>query len=101
MTRLTFMLPQSHARDFPRTDISPGEAAIVPNSSISPFARGAGVETEPTVGGERVKGAPFPMGMTAFPAGSSAPMHSRDGDEQVTIPEGRALADGAGVRSEP
>ncbi|MDE0524183.1 MAG: hypothetical protein OXH79_19720 [Boseongicola sp.] len=101
MTRLTFMLPYSHARDLPRTDISSGEAAIVPYASISPFARGDGVETRLMVGGGRVNGAPFPMGTTTFPAGSSGPMHSRSGGGQVAILEGGALADSAGVQSEP
>lgn len=76
------------------------EAAIVPYASISPFARGDGVETRLMIGGERVDAPPFTTGTTVFPAGSAAPMHSHNCDEQVTILEGRAMAEVAGVPSE-
>ncbi len=76
------------------------EAAIVPYAMISPFARGDGVETRLMIGSERVKAPPFTTGMTVFPAGSAAPMHSHNCDEQVTILAGRAMAEVAGVQSE-
>ncbi len=74
--------------------------AIVPYASISPFARGDGVETRLMIGHERVDSPPFTTGTTVFPAGSAAPMHSHNCDEQVTVLEGRAMAEVDGVRTE-
>lgn len=44
---------------------------------------------------------PFIAGTKAFPAGSSVLMHGRNGSEQVTILEGRIMAESAGLQSEP
>jgi len=74
--------------------------AIVPYASISPFARGDGVETRLMIGRARVDDPPFTTGTTIFPAGAAAPMHSHNCDEQVTILEGRAMAEVGGVQSE-
>ena len=74
--------------------------AIVPYASIQPFARGDGVETRLMVGRERVDNPPFTTGTTVFPYGAKAPMHSHNCDEQVTVLEGWAMAEVAGVRSE-
>ena len=76
------------------------EETIVPYASISPFARGDGVETRMMIGSGRVDSPPFTTGTTVFPAGSAAPMHSHNCDEQVTVIEGRAMAEVAGVQSE-
>lgn len=74
--------------------------AIVSYASISPFARGDGVETRLMIGRERVENPPFTTGTTVFPVGMKAPMHSHNCDEQVTVLEGRALAEVAGVQTE-
>lgn len=74
--------------------------AIVHYNSISPFARGDGVETRLMIGRGRVDDPPFTTGTTIFPAGAAAPMHSHNCDEQVTILEGQAMAEVAGVQSE-
>jgi quercetin dioxygenase-like cupin family protein len=74
--------------------------AIVSYASITPFARGDGVETRLMVGRERVDDPPFTTGTTVFPAGMKAPMHSHNCDEQVTVLEGRAMAEVAGVQTE-
>ncbi|MEP3846652.1 MAG: cupin domain-containing protein [Paracoccaceae bacterium] len=73
--------------------------AIVPYSSISPFARGDGVVTRLMIGREHVDNPPFTTGTTVFPAGMKAPMHSHNCDEQVTVLEGRAMADVAGEKT--
>lgn len=73
--------------------------AIVPYSSITPFARGDGVETRLMIGRGCVENPPFTTGTTVFPAGMAAPMHSHNCDEQVTILEGRAIAEVAGVQT--
>ena len=74
--------------------------AIVPYSSITPFARGDGVETRLMIGRDRVDAPPFTTGTTVFPPGMKAPMHSHNCDEQVTVLEGRALAVVAGEETE-
>lgn len=74
--------------------------AIVPYSSISPFARGDGVVTRLMIGREHVDNPPFTTGTTVFPAGMKAPMHSHNCDEQVTVLEGRAIAEVAGKQTE-
>ena len=74
--------------------------AVVPYASISPFARGDGVETRLMIGRGRVDNPPFTTGTTVFPTGAAAPMHSHNCDEQVTILEGRAMAEVAGVQTE-
>lgn len=74
--------------------------AIVPYTTISPFARGDGVETRLMIGRGRIEKPPFTTGTTVFPAGSAAPMHSHNCDEQVTILEGRARVEVGDVRTE-
>ena len=74
--------------------------AIVSYASISPFARGDGVETRLMIGRDRVDDPPFTTGTTIFPAGMKAPMHSHNCDEQATVLEGRAMAEVAGVQTE-
>ncbi|MEP6017716.1 MAG: cupin domain-containing protein [Paracoccaceae bacterium] len=74
--------------------------AIVPYSSISPFARGDGVVTRLMIGRDHVDNPPFTTGTTVFPAGMKAPMHSHNCDEQVTVLEGRAMAEVAGKKTE-
>ncbi|MEP3638091.1 MAG: cupin domain-containing protein [Paracoccaceae bacterium] len=74
--------------------------AIVPYSSISPFARGDGVVTRLMIGREHIDNPPFTTGTTVFPAGMKAPMHSHNCDEQVTVLEGRAMAEVAGEKTE-
>lgn len=74
--------------------------AIVYYSSIKPFARGDGVETRLMIGRDRVDSPPFTTGTTVFPAGMKAPIHSHNCDEQVTVLEGRAMAEVSGVQTE-
>jgi quercetin dioxygenase-like cupin family protein len=74
-----------------------GKSAVVRESEIKAFSRGNGVETRLVIG-ENV-GARFTTGFTKFPAGSAAPMHYHNCDEQVTIIEGEAEAEIEGVKS--
>ena len=64
------------------------EAHIVKIDEVPRFQRGDGVETTLLVGGEQVPGAQFTSGLTRFPPGRSAPMHSHNCGEQVTLLEG-------------
>lgn len=59
---------------------------------IAPFARGDGVETRLMVGKTIHDEAPFTSGTTLFPPGASAPLHSHNCAEQVTVLEGEAEA---------
>ncbi|MDP1534871.1 MAG: cupin domain-containing protein [Rubrivivax sp.] len=57
---------------------------------VQPFQRGDGVITTPLITPESRPGAAFTTGLTSFPVGRAAPMHSHNCDEQVTILEGQA-----------
>ena len=73
------------------------DAAILKIDDLEVFQRGDGVETTLLVGAERVAEAHVTTGITRFPAGRRAPMHSHNCGEQVTILEGTAecVVDGA------
>ena len=57
---------------------------------VLPFQRGDGVITTPLISPNTRPGAAFTTGLTSFPVGRAAPMHSHNCDEQVTILEGLA-----------
>ena len=63
-------------------------ATILKIESLGKFQRGDGVVTTPLVGSERVPGAGFTSGLTSFPPGRSAPLHSHNCGEQVIVLEG-------------
>ena len=64
---------------------------VVKVKDVAPMGRGGGVVTTPLIttpaaGGENK----IASGMSVYPVGSGAPLHSHNCDEQVTILEGRA-----------
>ncbi len=63
-------------------------ANIIKIESIPKFQRGDGVITTLLVGTERAPDTVFTSGLTSFPLGRSAPMHSHNCGEQVTLLEG-------------
>jgi quercetin dioxygenase-like cupin family protein len=63
-------------------------STILKLSSVASFERGDGVVTTLLVGSERVPGAGFTSGLTSFPPGRSAPLHSHNCGEQVIVLEG-------------
>lgn len=63
-------------------------ASILKIESIPQFQRGDGVITTLLVGAERAPDTVFTSGLTSFPPGRSAPMHSHNCGEQVTLLEG-------------
>lgn len=67
-----------------------GKATIVDYEKIDGFRRGNGVLTRLLIGSENAEETIFTSGTTVFPAGCSAPMHSHNCCEQVTILEGEA-----------
>ncbi len=64
-------------------------ASILKIDSIPQFQRGDGVITTLLVGKERAPDTVFTSGLTSFPSGRSAPMHSHNCGEQVTLLEGQ------------
>jgi quercetin dioxygenase-like cupin family protein len=65
-------------------------ATVLKIESLGKFQRGDGVVTTLLVGSERVPGAGFTSGLTSFPPGRSAPLHSHNCGEQVIVLEGEA-----------
>ena len=63
-------------------------AGIFKIDSIPQFQRGDGVITTLLVGAERAPDTVFTSGLTSFPPGRSAPMHSHNCGEQGTLLEG-------------
>jgi len=63
-------------------------ASIIKLDSIPNFQRGDGVITTLLVGTERAPDTVFTSGLTSFPSGRRAPMHSHNCGEQVTLLEG-------------
>ena len=64
--------------------------AIVEYDSVDKFQRGNGVITRLLIGKGNAEETIFTSGTTVFPAGCSAPMHTHNCSEQVTILEGEA-----------
>lgn len=73
------------------------DATIIKYQDVDGFRRGNGVLTRLLVGRKNAESTVFTSGTTVFPAGCSAPMHSHNCSEQVTILEGEAecVVDGA------
>lgn len=63
---------------------------ILKLDTLAAFERGDGVVTTLLVGSERLPGAGFTSGLTSFPPGRSAPLHSHNCGEQVIVLEGDA-----------
>ncbi|MEQ1948409.1 MAG: cupin domain-containing protein [Bryobacteraceae bacterium] len=74
-------------------------AGIFPIDSIPKFQRGDGVITTLLVGVERAPDTVFTSGLTSFPPGRSAPMHSHNCGEQVTLMEGEGEVEVDGQRT--
>lgn len=66
------------------------QAEIIKYDSVDGFRRGNGVLTRLLVGKTNAESTIFTSGTTVFPVGTSAPMHSHNCSEQVTILEGEA-----------
>jgi quercetin dioxygenase-like cupin family protein len=63
-------------------------ANIIKAREVPHFERGDGVITTLLVGRERAPDTVFTSGLTSFPPGRRAPMHSHNCGEQVTLLEG-------------
>ncbi len=65
-------------------------ATIVIYKNVDEFRRGKGVVTRLLIGKDNAEETIFTSGTTVFPPGCSAPMHSHNCSEQVTILRGEA-----------
>ena|ERR1700675_2899143 len=63
-------------------------AKIIKIANVPTFESGDGVVTTLLVGRETAPGCTFTSGLTSFPAGRCAPLHSHNCGEQVTLLEG-------------
>ena len=61
--------------------------------------RGGGILTRPLIVHHNTPDAKFTTGMTRFPPGEGAPMHSHNCDEQVTVLEGTGIYEVDGVET--
>jgi quercetin dioxygenase-like cupin family protein len=77
-------------------------ATIIKIAKVSKFERGDGVVTTLLVGRDSAPGSSFTSGLTSFPPGRSAPLHSHNCGEQVTLLEGdgEVEVDGQSTRLE-
>jgi quercetin dioxygenase-like cupin family protein len=75
-------------------------ASILKISSVPTFQRGDGVITTLLIGADRAPDTVFTSGLTSFPPGRRAPMHSHNCGEQVTVMEGEGevVVDGHATR---
>jgi quercetin dioxygenase-like cupin family protein len=73
------------------------ESTILKADDIATINRGGGIATTPLVVHHKVPNARFTTGMTVFPPGEGAPMHSHNCDEQVTLLEGAGECEIDGV----
>ncbi|MDE1150524.1 MAG: cupin domain-containing protein [Azospirillaceae bacterium] len=72
-------------------------AQIIKIDDVKVISRGSGIETWPLVVPSKVPGAQFTTGMSCYPKGQGAPMHSHNCDEQVTLLEGQGEVEIDGV----
>jgi oxalate decarboxylase/phosphoglucose isomerase-like protein (cupin superfamily) len=70
---------------------------IIRFDEIEPLDRGGGVRTLPLVTARSRPGTPITTGISVYPPGTGAPLHSHNCDEQVTLIGGLADVEIAGV----
>jgi quercetin dioxygenase-like cupin family protein len=64
------------------------DSTILKIDDVHVIERGGGIRTTPLIVHQKVPDAAFTTGMSVFPPGRGAPMHSHNCDEQVTMLEG-------------
>jgi quercetin dioxygenase-like cupin family protein len=63
-------------------------AAIIKTAEVPVIDRGSGIRTTPLVTRASVDGAKIVTGISSYPRGEGAPLHTHNCDEQVTLLEG-------------
>ncbi len=70
---------------------------IIAYADVVPLDRGAGIRTVPLVTPGSRPGAPITTGISVYPPGTGAPLHTHNCDEQVTLIGGLAEVEIDGV----
>jgi mannose-6-phosphate isomerase-like protein (cupin superfamily) len=70
---------------------------IIRFADIDPLDRGGGIRTRPLVTPESRAEAPITTGISVYPPGTGAPLHTHNCDEQVTLLAGLAEVEIGGV----
>lgn len=84
------ILPEDPRHGCPQTGLlDMSDTHIFPHASIKRIPRGSGIETTPLVTHFTAPNARFTTGMSVYPKGRGAPLHSHNCDEQVTLLEGQ------------
>ncbi len=68
-------------------------STVVKIDDVAVVQRGGGVATRPLITGANAPGSPITTGITCFPKGEGARMHTHNCDEQVTVLSGQGLAE--------
>jgi quercetin dioxygenase-like cupin family protein len=63
---------------------------VIKVATVGVLDRGSGIRTTPLVTGASVHEARIVTGISSYPRGEGAPLHTHNCDEQVTLLEGRA-----------
>jgi quercetin dioxygenase-like cupin family protein len=64
------------------------KARIIKVADVKKIERGSGIQTTPLITRHATPEARFTTGMSVYPKGKGAPMHTHNCDEQVTLLEG-------------
>src|SRR5580698_3284 len=66
-----------------------GRISIIKTDEVKPLKRGSGIVTMPLVTHQSADNPIFTTGISTYPKGQGAPLHSHNCDEQVTLLEGQ------------
>jgi mannose-6-phosphate isomerase-like protein (cupin superfamily) len=61
---------------------------VIKTNDVAPIDRGGGVTTIPLITAQTYPGAAVTTGISLYPRGTGAPLHSHNCDEQVTVLQG-------------
>ena len=66
-----------------------GRITIIKTDQVKPLQRGSGIVTIPLVTPHNADNPVFTTGISTYPKGQGAPLHTHNCDEQVTLLEGQ------------
>jgi quercetin dioxygenase-like cupin family protein len=73
--------------------------SIIKVADVAVIERGSGIRTTPLVTSASVDGGRIVTGISSYPRGEGAPLHTHNCDEQVTLLEGTAEVEVEGTRT--
>ena len=77
----------------------PGMQSIIKVADVAVIDRGSGIRTTPLVTRASVEGGRIVSGISSYPRGEGAPLHTHNCDEQVTLLEGAGEVEVEGTRT--